>query len=130
MEEQFARFPHLARNILNQLDDFTLTICQEVSPTWNCFIEGNNMPWNRILFLYPPGKGLFFRSTGGSKATPQEILSELHIAAFTGQLKTFCELSSNLLEIHPEMINPNNEAGVTPLHKAAEMVNTYGVTSS
>ena len=130
MEELYDRFPHLARDILNQLDDCTLTACQEVSPTWNCFIEGNNMPWNRILFLYPPGKGLFFRSTGGRKATPQEILGELHIAAFTGQLNTFCELSSNLAEINPEMINPINEAGITPLHKAAEMVNTYGVTSS
>ena len=131
MEEQFERFPHLARGIFNQLDDLTLTACQEVSPSWNTFIEGNNMPWNRILYLYPPGKGQFFRSTEGGKAPPQyTILSELHIAAFTGQIKTFCDLSSNLAKINPEMINPINEAGVSPLHKAAEMVNTYGVTSS
>ena len=90
MEEQFERFPHLARGILNQLDDLTLTACQEVSPSWNTFIEGNNMPWNRILYLYPPGKGQFFRSTEGGKAPPQyTILSELHIAAFTGRPEYF-----------------------------------------
>ena len=104
MEELIARFPHIAEQIFQQLNNKSLTNCQEVSKSWLKFIDDNrNMSWIRILEIprmYVPG------CTNNTY---------LHIAATTGQSVIF-----EMMFEDEEYKNPRNRLGQTPFMLACQ----------
>ena len=49
MEEIFLRFPHLGEQILEKLDNQSLTNCRMVQISWNNFFNQKNYPEIRIM---------------------------------------------------------------------------------
>ena len=49
MEELIARFPQIAEQIFEQLDNKSLTNCREVAKSWQEFVDDRNMSWVRIV---------------------------------------------------------------------------------
>ena len=49
MEYLTERFPHIAEQIFEQLDNKSLTKCREVNKVWKNFIDERNYPWIRIV---------------------------------------------------------------------------------
>ena len=49
MEYLIERFPHIAEQIFQQLDNKSLSICREVNKVWKNFIDERNYPWIRIV---------------------------------------------------------------------------------
>ena len=43
IENLIERFPHVARQIFEQMDDKSLTNCREVSKTWMDFVDERNL---------------------------------------------------------------------------------------
>ena len=95
----FLRFPHLAKDIFNLLDDRNLAKSREGSKSFRKFIDDEKITWKRIKQKYPCRDG-------------QNLL---HIAALTGQFETFEKLSEDESDI-----NPKDAKERTPLHFAAE----------
>ena len=52
MEDLISRCPHLGENILNKLDNQTLTKCRKSSQTLYNFLENSRLIWNRIMKKY------------------------------------------------------------------------------
>ena len=50
MEEIFSRFPHIAENIMDQLDNAHLTECRVVDRFWRSFINNQKLLWMRIIY--------------------------------------------------------------------------------
>ena len=50
MKEVFLRFPHLAEQIFEQIDNKDLKKCTEAGKYWGDFISGQKIPW--ILIRY------------------------------------------------------------------------------
>ena len=48
MEEAFLRFQHLPEQMLEQLDDQSLSNCRVVAISWREFIDDREYPWKRI----------------------------------------------------------------------------------
>jgi len=46
MANSITRFPHIATQIFEQLDNKSLTNCREVSKSWQKFIDDNHLPHN------------------------------------------------------------------------------------
>ena len=49
MEYLIERFPHIAEQIFEQLDNKSLSKCREVNKVWKNFIDERNYPWIRIV---------------------------------------------------------------------------------
>ena len=49
MEYLIERFPHIAEQIFEQLDNESLTKCREVNKVWKNFIDERNYSWIRIV---------------------------------------------------------------------------------
>ena len=49
MEYLIERFPHIAEQIFEQLDNKNLSKCREVNKVWKNFIDERNYPWIRIV---------------------------------------------------------------------------------
>ena len=82
METFIGRFPHIAIQIFEQLNDESLKKCREVTKHWQQFIDDKNLSWTRIVEI-PVQKG---------KST------YLKLAFKTGQinvLKTILEKTEN-----------------------------------
>ena len=99
MTNCMLRFPHLAMQIFNKMDDKGLVKSREVTRTWLDFIdEKNNLvtPWLRIVqipTILPSG------------------FTYLHLAADHGQTDMF----KTMLKKESEK-NPKNNDDITPLH--------------
>ena len=52
MEDFFSKFPHLAGDIFNNLDDEHLVKCSEVGRSWSTFLEEEIFFWKRIIEKY------------------------------------------------------------------------------
>ena len=52
MEVICNRFPMIAKNIINKLDNITLISCKEASRELNSFLENEKIVWLRIVGLY------------------------------------------------------------------------------
>ena len=91
MDELFARFPHIAMQIFEQLDNKSLTNCREVANSWQKFIDERNMSWIRIVDL--PRTLLSDRYMHGHYVHGNEYRTHdntyLHLAAKTGQRVIF-----------------------------------------
>ena len=82
MEDLIIRFPFVAQEIYEKLDNKSLTKCREVSKLWKDFIDERNYPWIRIVKIptNPNMDGNTF----------------LHLSAKTGQIEIFETLFSEL----------------------------------
>ena len=49
MKDLILRFPHLAEQIFQQLDNKSLAKCREIERLWQKFIDERNYPWLRIV---------------------------------------------------------------------------------
>ena len=96
----YPRFAHITNQIFEQLDKKAVTICREVSKSWQEFVDEKNLPWIHIVKI---PKTLCFGET------------YLHCAAKTGQLQVF----GKLLESEEEK-NPKIWLHETPLHLACK----------
>ena len=56
METFTGRFPHIAIQIFEQLNDESLKKCREVTKDWQQFIDDKNLSWTRIVEI-PVQKG-------------------------------------------------------------------------
>ena len=98
MEDFIERFPHIAEQIFQELDNKSLTTCREVAHSWHQFIDSRNLTWQRILQIPE-----FFRRRN----------TNLHVAAMTGQTAMFEKMIENEVNI-----NPVNDKRKTPLEFA------------
>ena len=82
MDEVIQRFPMVAKEILDKLDNRTLTNCKRVSKHWCHFIDNQKTPWIRRIQIYikrninhhlEDWKKVIFRA-------PVQVLKELALA--------------------------------------------------
>ena len=99
------RFPHLAEQILQKLDNEGLSKSREVGCFWQKFIDERDYPWLRIVNIPTvlPMRGEGTQSGIGNKY--------LHLAAENGQIDPFKILL-------PFTASPANNLGDTPFHIA------------
>ena len=66
MEDIFLKFPHIGEQILEQIDNKSLTECREVNNLWMEYIDNQKLPWIRIIkecvYSLKPWH-VFFKST-------------------------------------------------------------------
>ena len=86
MEVLPLRFPHIADQIFEILNNKSLAKCREVHKNWLRFIDDADFPWSRILKKYPTENGQ----------------TALHIAAKTGQLHKCKLLMNDVTKSYPE----------------------------
>ena len=96
MEVFLIRFQHIAKETFEQLDEKSLNNCREVSKSWKKSIDDMKLTWIQIVSL-PRNQ------TDGE--------TYLHLAAKTGQTKTFEMMLQN-----EQDTNPINKDGKTPFH--------------
>ena len=101
MEELISRFPHIALQIFEQLDNKILVYCREVVNAWQNFIDDKNLIWIRIVNI-------------------PTILNDgntyLHVAARTKQTMMF-----RMIFYDEEFKNPRNSKGETPFHIVCDL---------
>ena len=99
MEDLILRFPHIAEQIFEYLDNKSLTNAREVTSSWKKFIDDKKLAWFRICEKYCH--------------TKQN--NNLHIAAKTGQTKVF-----EIMFEEEGDENLRNNGGFTPFLLAAK----------
>ena len=144
LEETFWRFPHLAEQIFDEIDDQNLVKCREVNKWWQRFIDGPKILSMRVLqmhFCLPKPILLKKFQQNDFKKTIKELENDVvkagnhestrkaiceTISADRKQIKLFANAAElGFLEIcqilidHLENKNPMNLGGYTPLHEAA-----------
>ena len=128
MEEVFLRFPHLAESLYENLDNQNLSKCREVGQSWKSFIDNNDLLWIRIKKRYPLQNGSTAKKEDSdsdsdsdkSKDCGNFCMSDLHLAALTGQTEIFKILLEESLICKKNLETPSWKLGVTPFHLAAE----------
>ena len=138
MEEIIFRFPHLAEKIFDSLENKSLTICCEVSTSWNNFVCKKNFflirviegevgyfhvlgdDWKKVFIKAKTETIMNLRRSVGKfydksiDLIYHEGLTPSHVAAGTGNL----ELLKSIEKITMNK-NPKDEGGNTLLHYAA-----------
>ena len=94
MRDLILRFPNVAEQIFQQLDNKSLAKCREVERLWQNFIDERNYPWLRIVNIPTV---LRYRDT------------YMHLAAQCGQTDMF-----EIILDKEENKNPKNYYGQTP----------------
>ena len=79
MRDIILRFPHLAEQIFQQLNNEDLVRCREVEKLWKEFIDERNYPWLRIVNI---------------PTVLQNGNTYMHLAAQCGQTNMFEKLLS------------------------------------
>ena len=83
MEDQIFRFPHIAQQIFEQLDDESLANCREADRDWQYFINYENFYKCKIQKLM-----LRYKKQSWSNRN----MSPLHLAAATGQTQVVLDI--------------------------------------
>ena len=133
--EVFLRFPHLAEQIFNCLENKSLANCNLVSRSWQNFLEYHKIlnvrivlsvvekyhtvqeSWKKVLKLSKTEVIIDLRESVGKvyKYVPaKKTLTPYHILAMDGHLDSYKYVVSKFKEK-----NPVNDTGETPLHVAA-----------
>ena len=94
MKDLILRFPHLAEQIFQQLDNKSLAKCREIERLWQKFIDEKNYPWLRIVNI---------------PTILQDGNSYMHLAAQCGQTDMF-----EMILDEEDNKNPKNRGGKTP----------------
>ena len=94
MEQLILRFPHVAEQIFQQLDNEDLAKCRKVKKLWQKFIDERNYPWLRIVNI---------------PTILQDGNTYMHLAAQCGQPDVFEKII-----IEEENKNAKNHRGETP----------------
>ena len=94
MRDLILRFPHLAEQIFEQLDNEDLAKSREVERLWQKFIDERNYPWLRIVNI---------------PTILQGGETYMHLAAQCGQPGMF-----EIILDKEENKNPKNRHGETP----------------
>ena len=94
MRDLILRFPHVAEQIFQQLDNKSLSKSREVERLWKNFIDERNYPWLRIVNI---------------PTILQEGNTYMHLAAQCGQPDMFERISNE-----EENKNAKNYRGETP----------------
>ena len=143
MDELSLRFPHVFQQIVDNLEDKSITNCREVSSLWYFSIDNQRTPWIRGIKKYiqcsNPMQKLWKKVLYRTRvATVKELacavheyytkppnrniskkkcdrLTPLHFAGMTGNLDIFLKVIGKV-----KKINPKNIDGQTPLHMAAK----------
>ena len=81
MEDHAFRFPHLASNIFDQLDNHSLVNCKEASRKLDNFFGSEKFFWLRIIHKYR-GNFVEFKATWNKtlKKSPAILVKELTLA--------------------------------------------------
>ena len=82
MGKTLLRFPHLGTQIFESLDDSNLAKSRKVARSWLNFIDSEEMPWKRILQVFPCKEGQ----------------TKLLVALITGQKPLFPKMKSQFFE--------------------------------
>ena len=130
MEEVFLRFPHLAEQIFEQIDNEHLYKCTKVDKHWNGFISGQKLPWIRMISKYIDFSEAWLIFCRKSKINTLSVIAKtmtdydrghfpkhgnpLEFAAMTGNIEIVAELLKT-----QSGDQPKDEHGKTPLHHAA-----------
>ena len=83
MEDQIFRFPHIAQQIFEQLDNESLANCREADRDWQYFINNEN-------FYKCKNKKLMLRYK--KQSWSNRNMSPLHLAAATGQTQVVLDI--------------------------------------
>ena len=83
MEEIISRFPHLAENIFEELDNYYFIQCKVISPSWKNFMEGSKFSYIRLIET----------STNCSTKAMKKILKKTN-------LEDTIQLASNVSKVH------------------------------
>ena len=94
MRDFILRFPHLAENIFQQLDNESLAKSREVDKLWRKFIDERNYPWLRIVNI---------------PTILQDQDTYMHLAAKCGQTDMF-----EIILDEKDNKNAKNHEGETP----------------
>ena len=99
MEVLIKRFPHLAEQIFQKLDNENLVKSREVRLSWRNLIDERNYTWIRIVNI---------------PTILKEQNTYLHLAAKNGQLEAF-----RMIFKEAKDANEKNDQSQTPLHFTA-----------
>ena len=102
--EIISRFPHIAEEIFEGLDDQSLTSCRLVEKSWKNVIDGKNYPWKRIV----KRRNLEQKWEYGN--------TYLHLASKYGHPEMFEKIFKEEIRKNPG----NTSSGMTPFHFACE----------
>ena len=133
MEEVILRFPHLAKEIFEQIDNEDLYKCTAVVKYWNKFISSQKMPWIRMINKYVDCSKAwldFFRKSNIetvkviAQTMPKFAEYDDNLFPKLGHPLAFAVFTKNS-EIVAGLLRtqsggqPKDEYGKTPLHYAA-----------
>ena len=94
MRDLILRFPHVAEQIFQQLNNEDLAKSREVEMLWQKFIDERNYPWLRIVNI---------------PTILQDRVTYMHLAVQYGQTNMF-----EIILDKEENKNPKNRHGETP----------------
>ena len=132
MEETILRFPVIAEQIFDQLDDRSLTKCRGISKTWYGATErlqwirkfqkltkenkNHQISWKSALVKMPTEflKKLVLICEEVPQSISRWQCSPLHTAAYSGDLQLFEHIYKNSMDK-----NPKDTMGRIPFHTAA-----------
>ena len=108
MDEVIQRFPMVAKEILDELDNRTLTDCKRVSKHWCHFIDNQKTPWIRRIQIYikrnndhlEDWKKVIFRA-------PVQVLKELALA--TEKIFTLKDTQLWKMTYENKLVNKNGK---------------------
>ena len=138
MEEVISRFPHIAQQIFEELDNYHFTQCKIITQLWKNFMEENKFLYIRliktltncskkamkkifpeanledIILLASDVSQVYDKLNYEADVTTDSSLTLFHMAAKRGYLSV-CKLIIENIEEHPTELY-----GKYPLHLAAE----------
>ena len=141
MEEIITRFPHIAENIFEELDNYYFITCKVISPLWKTFIEESRFSYFRLIetSTHCSTKAMkkilkktnfedttqlasdvskLYNELQKAKVVKDPFLTLFHTAAKYGSLSV-CQLMIDSIEdIHPK--SGERSCFQTPLHFAAK----------
>ena len=106
MEEIILRFPHLAEDIFQNLNNEGLVKSREGGRVWQKFIDERNYPWIRMVNI---------------PTVLQNGMTYLHLAVRTGQIDMVDKIMKNSVEFGINLNAKDYVPGFTAFHDACQL---------